>query len=270
MVAAFTSQTVSITARVDQPPIITSYPLDPAPLTQAEVDAMTQDAIGVSGCQPGDLEFPYEATTGACAWWALRIGVRNNYYDPLIDLTVEDTFVGKVDGMLLPEVPVKVRLLAVSLGDAQQTASLDRVQIDWCVTGPLQDGGCTGGGQLEPGLDAYVDLLVFTQLNLQGQQEFTAAGTYTLDEGPRARWVDPSGVICAPLAECPMAQPVTVEAVSDGIELSEPAEMPTPTPTPTPAPTSTPTPAPTPAPTSTPTPAPTPSPATTPTPTPIS
>ncbi len=259
MVAAFTSQTVNITARVEQPPTIVKYPLTPPPVTQAEVDAMTLDAIGVTGCQPGELEFPYEAPTGTCVWWALRVSVRNNYYDPLIDLAVKDTFVGERDGITLSEVPVKVSPLGASQGQVELTELTDQVQIDWCLTGSLQDGACTGGGRLDPGAEAHLDLLVFTKPDLEGQQEFVSPGTYTLNGGPSAEWVDPNGVVCAPLAECPTAQPMIVEAVSGPDQPAAPL-APAPTSAPTSTPTSAPPPAPTPTPTLTPTITPTPTP----------
>ena len=240
--AAFTSQAVNLTARVEQPPTIIKHPLDPPPLTQAEVDVITQDEIGLTGCQPGELEFPYEAPTDACVWWALRINLRNNYYDPLVDLLVKDAFMGELDGVALPHVPVKVHLLGQNLGQAQQTEFSDRVEIDWCVTGNLQDRACSPGSQLDPGKDAHLDMLVFTRPNPQGQQEFASPGTYTLNGGPSAEWTDPGGVRCAPLAECPVAQPLMIDAVGDAAPTTAPAEPPTgtstePTPTPTPEPT---------------------------------
>ncbi len=248
--AAFTSQVVNITARIEQPPTIEKFAVADPEVTQAEVDAITQAAIGLTGCQPANLEFPYEAGTGACVWWALRISLRNNYYDPLIDLLVRDAFIGELNGLPLGHVPVMVELLAPTLGEAQATASFDRVEIEWCVTGPLQAGACIPGGALDPGLDAYLDLLVVTRPDPTGRQEFVSPGAYTLNGGPSAEWTDPSGVLCAPLAECPLAQPMMVEAVFGlaPTPTPTPTSTPTPTPTPTPAPTATPTPTPIPIP----------------------
>jgi len=291
--AAFTSQVVNMTARVEQPPTVIKYPLDPSPLSQVQVDAITQDAIGLTGCEPGDLEFPYEAPAGTCVWWPLRISVRDNYYDPLVDLLVSDVFAGDLNGTMLPEVPVHVTMLGLSQGEASETTLADRVEINWCVSGPLENDACAPGGQLDPGAEAHLDLLMFTKPNSLGQQEFAAAGAYTINGGPSAEWTDPAGVLCAPLGECPLALPVQVtvatnaapsqtvttdEATTDAATTTTSTSgttttttttpVPTPTPTPAPAsappPESTPTPTP-PPPTPTPTPAP---PEPTPTPTP--
>src|SRR3972149_5514753 len=79
----------------------------------------------------------------------LRISVRDNYYDPLVDLLVRDVFAGDLNGTMLPEVPVHVTMLGLSQGEASETTLADRVEINWCVSGPLENDACAPGGQLD-------------------------------------------------------------------------------------------------------------------------
>ena len=253
VVAAFTSQVVNITARVEQPPTIEKFAVADPQITQAEVDAITQADTGVTGCQPADTEWPIEVPTDTCVWWVVRIAVHNSFYTPMIDVLVTDRISAELEAVIL----------SLTGGEAQIMTQQLQDRLTWCVSGPLLGDACqAGGGQLDPGDGETLDLLVFTGQNPPGKQAYTSPGEYELNSGAVAKWLDPDGVQCGQQpGGCPSTPSIPVTAVCVN-SCSDPTFAPAPTPTPTP------TPAPAPALTATPTPTPTPTPAPTPIPAP--
>ena len=219
--AASTSQWVNILARVEQPPTVVKHVLKDPDLTGSPVQPPV-------GCMPADSESPLEVPIETCVWWVLRIQVTNSFPDTAMeDLVVRDLFGAEMDGQPLSDVPVDVEVITHSRGQSGKETFETQVRINWCVTGDLVGGECLDGGQLLPGESAYLDMLVWTKLNPSGRQEYTSAGTYQMNSGATAQWLDQSGAKCAPLPDCPSTAPIDVMAF-------EPSTTPTATETPTP------------------------------------
>jgi hypothetical protein len=283
--AAYESHVVNITARVEQRPLLEKYLV-------ANPDLADLPVQPPADCFPGDSNPPVEVPGETCVWWVMRIAMSNPFNVALETVVITDRFGAELDGQLLSDVPVNVEVITHTRGQSKKESFETQVRITWCVTGDLLPDGTCFDGQLEPGDSAYLDLLVYTNTNPSGRQEYTEMGTYEMNSGATAKWVDPDGVQCGPLPNCPTTPSLEVEvlAVDEGerddlepdgfdetptpepTEPPEPAETPTPEPTESPEPAETPTPEPTqpPEPAETPTPEPTepPEPAETPTPEP--
>ena len=255
--AAYESHIVSITARVEQRSLLEKYLVsnpDPADLpVQPPAD-----------CVPGDFNPPIEVPAETCVWWVMRIAMSNPFSVALENVVITDHFGAELDGQPLADVPVNVEVITHTRGQSGKDSFETQVRITWCVTGDLLPDGTCAGGQLAPGDSAYLDLLVYTKTNPSGEQEYTETGAYEIDSGATAKWIDPDGVQCGPLPNCPTTPSLEVQVLPaaegepDDTEPIEPSETPTPEPTESPTPTETPTPMPTqsPAPTETPTPEP--------------
>jgi hypothetical protein len=127
-------------------------------------------------------------------------------------VVVTDHFGAELDGQPLSDLPVDVQVITHSGGHFHQDNFETQVRITWCVTGDLVDGECVDGGALLPGESAFMDMLVWTKLNPAGKQEYTCPGTYEMNSGATAKWLDENGVNCAPLADCPSTAPIDVTA----------------------------------------------------------
>jgi hypothetical protein len=294
---AFTSQWINVTARVAQPPTVEKSVLADPPITQGNVDAITQASNGITGCLPADSQFPIEVATHTCVWWVLRITVTNSTGAEMHDVMVVDRFGAELGvGESLDYVPVEVVPIFHSRGRSSSGPAPFETQfrVVWCVTDgepgavdAISDDSCIDPVPPQPllaGESEFVDLLVFTKLNPSGKQEYTCPGTYTMNSGASATWEQgspggpqgsdstPSIVVTAVDDPPPTLTPTpTATATPTPTPTPTPAATPTPTPTSTATPTATPTRTPkptrTPRPTATPTPTPTATPTPTPTPT---
>jgi len=209
---AFEYHVIDIRARIHRPPTVVKHVLKDPDLTGSPVQPP-------EGCIPADTEFPLEVPINTCVWWVLRIEVTNTFFGTdtgMQDVVVTDRFGAELDGQPLSDVPVNVEVITHSRGQSGKETFETQVRINWCVTGDLVAGECVDGGQLLPGESAFLDMLVWTKLNPSGKQEYTSPGTYEMNSGATAKWVDQSGVQCAPLANCPSTSSIDVIAFEPG------------------------------------------------------
>jgi len=237
--AAYESHIVSITARVEQRPLLEKHVVpDPSHLP----------AQPPAGCVPGDANPPIEVPAETCLWWVMRIEMSNPFNVALENVVITDHFGAELDVVPPADAPVDVEVVTHSRGQPKKEVFQTQVRITWCVTGDLLPDGTCSGGQLDPGDSAYLDLLVYTKTNPSGKQEYTEAGTYEMNSGATAKWVDPEGVQCGPLSNCPTTPSLEVKVLpadkseADGAEPVQPSGTPTPEATGSPEPSGTPTP----------------------------
>ena len=196
---ANTSQWVDLTAHVSQPPTIQKVALADPPISQGEVDEITQATTGATGCLQADAEPPIEVPIETCVWWVLRIAVTNSTGGEMHDLMVVDRFGAELGvGEFLDYVPVEVVVVSHSRGQSGTGTFDTQHRVVWCVTNgepgpvdPINDETCVDPvppDPLMPGESAFIDLLVFTRLNPSGRQEYTSTGTYTMNSGATATW----------------------------------------------------------------------------------
>lgn len=239
--AAYESHVVSITARIEERPLLESYLL-------SDRDPSDLSVLLPPDCAPGDPDPSIEVPAETCVWWVMRIAMSNPFDLALENVAVTDNLGAELGAVPLNDETVGVEEVTHSLGQPGEESFRTQVGIAWCVTGDLLPDGTCSGGQLEPGESTYLDLLVYTKTNASDEQEYTEAGAHEMNSGATAKWVDPDGLQCGPLSHCPTTPSLEVEvlpAEKSDTDDAEPSETPTPEPTMSPEPTETPTPEPT-------------------------
>jgi hypothetical protein len=94
---------------------------------------------------------------------------------------VTDHFSATLDGVTLSDLPVDTMIYHTSQGKHSKSTSVNQVRINWEV------------GDLPPGALATLQMIVWTDLNPGGNQEYTSVGEYTLNSGPVAKWFNEDG-----------------------------------------------------------------------------
>jgi hypothetical protein len=235
--AAYESHVVSITAHVEERPLLEKH------LVTDSSDLAVQPP---ADCVPGDPNPPIEVPAETCLWWVMRVTMSNPFDVPLENVVVTDEFGAEFDVVPLGHGPVGVQAATDTSGESRNVSLQTQSRITWCASGALQPDGTCSGGQLEPSGSAYLDLLVYTKTNPSGEQGYSEGGTYEMDSGATAEWVDPNGVECSPLSNCPSVPSLELNVLPpDDTEPVDQGETPTPAPAASPEPVETPTPAPT-------------------------
>lgn len=269
-IAAFTSQMVTIRARVEPPNLVQEFILPDLQrdglVSQNEVDSVILGRTGQENCIAGDTTDPIQVPVDTCAWWVVRIWAQNdpllNQLDPLVEFDMTNV---RLSDQFSTELEVHVLDSTETLaGQANPTRGLaDQGLVDgpdgattvmWCITGEPTGArlpACEDSPSsvpLVPGEAATLDLLVWTGPDGGGLQEYTEPGEHNLNSGATFSWGDPGSVQCDPSVDCPqtasaMTPPVTTPAITvEATPGPGPAEgTGTPTATPTGALTATPT-----------------------------
>jgi hypothetical protein len=163
--------------------------------TTAEIAEAIGDGIipPDAGCVPaGDP--PDEVPIETCVVWVVTIGIYNPHDYPMTEVVVTDHFGAELGGEPLPGLPVDVTVKTHSRGKSKKGSFQTQYRITWYVTyvtGDVSDPETVdNSGVMLPGDAEYIELLVWTKLNPSGRQEYTTAGTYTLNSGPTGKWYD--------------------------------------------------------------------------------
>jgi hypothetical protein len=218
--AAFESHMINVQAHLVKANVIEKRVLD-NPVTNAgtsgitpeEVDQIVNDINNSSGItcteaslvpdpqNPDPLVVPIET----CVWWVLRITVSNTTGEEMHDVMVVDRFGAELDlGIFLTYVPVEVVPIYHTRGKPQtglvEDGIFTQIRTVWCVTDdltapgsldPITDDTCVDPAPatpLLPGDSEFIDLLVFTELNPFGNQEYIIPATYTMNSGATITW----------------------------------------------------------------------------------
>lgn len=193
-VSAYESHLVNVKAHVEERfNVIKTI----APATWDDIDDAIANGLipPDAGCIPA--EPPDEVPIETCVVWLVTISIYNPHSDNMTEVVVTDHFGAELGGQPLDDLPVDVTVKTHTRGKSKKEPFETQHRITWYVTyisGDVSDPETVdNSGVMEPGDSEYITLLVWTKVNPSGRQEYTTPGTYTLNSGPTAKWLDPDG-----------------------------------------------------------------------------
>lgn len=199
-VSAYESHMINVTARVEER-------FNVFKVMRLAEDWEIQEAIdaGVNlppgPCNPEGVTEPGYVPIETCVVWVVTIMVMNPHDYPINNVTVKDNFSAEVGASGDETLPYDLDFKEHSRGKSNKEPFITQYRITWYVTyvsGNVEDpedplDPLDNSGEMLPGDSEYLVLLVWTKLNPSGRQEYTTPGTYTLNSGPTAKWLDPDG-----------------------------------------------------------------------------
>ena len=185
VVSAFEAHLVNVTAHVKEPfNVVKSMRLADSQEIAGHADEINDtlgDHLNYTNCNPPGATADY-VPIRTCIVWVVRIDISNPFSYPIHNVIVTDHFGAELNGELIEEgMPVEV------------TTPPPQLRITWYPTCLSWDGTqcLDNGGILASGESATLNMLVWTEKNPAGKQEYTSPGSYTLNSGPTMKWRDP-------------------------------------------------------------------------------
>jgi len=166
--------------------------------TDEEIQAAIESGVEFPNPpNPPEVTEPDNVPVFTCIAWMVTIIVANPHSYPITEVTVKDNFAAEMAAQPIGSPPVDLTIISHSRGKAKKEAFQTQYRILWYVTfvsgDPEVPETVDNSGWMQPGDTEVLEILVWTKLNPSGKQEYTSPGTYTLNSGPTAKWLDPDG-----------------------------------------------------------------------------